>query len=204
MPKNWSWERLAIGAMALAMIWMFYKISNVEKQSELLHYVLRNRLIDEAIKACNKEAEREEHSDRFDRTSIDTAHFTFAGLPEPKRDGEMSLRTPRSPRRSFLSLNAITIFSVALKFFRQTHIFQTNPNSDFLKCGAPRGMAWHGMARAVRKRAARTFRACVTPRIQGAGSAPRPERRLIIIRCIELLDRDRSSRRLSQPDDRRW
>jgi Phasin protein len=30
-------------------------------------------------------------------------------------------------------------------------------------------------------------------------AAPGPERRLIIIRCIELLDRDRSSRRLS-PD----
>lgn len=86
--------------MALTLIWMFYKISNVEKQSELLHYVLRNRLIDEAIKACNKEAEREEHSERFDRSSIDGAHFTFANLPKPMMNGEMSLWTTFTPPQS--------------------------------------------------------------------------------------------------------
>lgn len=86
--------------MALTLIWMFYKISNLEKQSALLHYVLRNRVIDEAIKACNEEAEREELTDRFDRRSIKNAHFTFAILPEPMMDGEMSLWTPFTPPRS--------------------------------------------------------------------------------------------------------
>src|SRR5215203_5629145 len=96
MPR---WVPWLIAGLALAALFSYQRETALEGEVRVLSDFVRDKFIDEAIKACNAAAVRDEHDVQFDRSSLQNALITKQNLALGLQASQMLLWSPpKDPR----------------------------------------------------------------------------------------------------------
>ncbi len=84
--KPTSAQIVAAAVLLLAAAWTAFSVLSLGDRVKAVELILKSRLIDEAVVACNRAATADGRDERFTRAAVSSARFVLWYLDTPTRE----------------------------------------------------------------------------------------------------------------------